>query len=134
MKGEQNILIGISIGALFAVVILAVFFLGVSLGRRGDRFFPFLNFERQHMHQDFFPRNFGHGAMGAIESLGENTLVVRDRTGAIKTVLVDSQTQIKRGHININFSDLKENEQIIVLGEPEEKEGAMKAKFIRVMG
>ena len=133
MKDKRNILIGIGIGAILAVVILVVFFLGIFIGRRENRFFPYFG-GRGHIYQDFFPRNFGHGAMGIIESLGENTLVVRDRSGTLKTVLIDNQTQIRRGHVDINFSDLKKDEQVIVLGDPEEKEGAIKARLIRVMG
>lgn len=134
MKDKRNIIIGIGIGAAIALALLVVFFLGIFIGRRENRFVPFPNFGRPNMPQDFFPRDFGHGAMGVVESLGENTLVVRDRTGALKTVLVDSKTQIRRGPATINFSDLKKNEQVVVLGEPEEKEGAIKAKLIRVMG
>lgn len=123
---------GVSIGALLAAVILTVFFSGVFIGRHESRFFP--HFGRRLMDQDSFPRNFGHGAIGTIETLGKNTLVVRDRTGALKTILVDNKTQIRQEHRNINFSDLKKNEQVIILGEPEEKEGAIKARLIRIMG
>lgn len=140
-KGSQtskrNILIGISIGAILALVLLVVFFLGLFIGRRENRFLPC--FGRQPMppnfrSPDFVLKDFGHGAMGEIQTLGENTLVVRDRTGALKTVLIDNQTQIRRGHTGINFSQLKTGNQVIVLGEPEEKEGAIKARLIRVMG
>lgn len=134
MKDKRNILIGVGIGAVFAASLLGVFFLGVFLGRRESRFLPFSDFKKRQMYQNFFPRNFGHGAVGVIENLGENTLVVRDKTGALKTVLVDNQTQIRRGHISINFFQLKTGEQVVVLGDPEEKEGAVKARLIRVMG
>lgn len=132
MKDKRNILIGVGIGVILAAVMLVVFFLGLFVGRRENRFLPY--FGGPHMSKDFIPRNFGHGAIGTIESLGENTLVVRDRTGALKTVLIDNQTQIRRGHTGINFSDLKKDEQVIVLGDPEEKEGAIKARVIRVIG
>lgn len=132
MKDKQNILIGVGIGAVLAAVILFVFLLGVFIGRRENRFFPY--FGARHLYQDFFPKNFGHGAMGTIETLGEKTLIVRERSGALKTVLVDNQTQTRRGHTSINFSQLKTGEQIIVLGDPIEAEGAIKARVIRVMG
>lgn len=132
MKDKRNILIGIVIGAILAVVILIVFFLGIFIGRRENRFFPY--FGGRHMYRDFIPKDFGHGAIGTIESLGENTLVVRDRSGTLKTVLVDNQTQIRRGRTSINFTELAKDEQVIVLGDPEEKEGAIKARLIRVMG
>lgn len=123
MKGKKNILIRFGLGAALALILLAVFFVGVFIGRG----------ESRPMHRDFFPSRFGHGAIGIIESLGESTVVVRDRSGALKTVLLDGQTQIRRGHTNTSFSDLKKNEQVIILGEPAEKEGAIKAKLIRVI-
>lgn len=124
MKDKRNILFGIGIGAILATVILAVFLLGLAVGKRDSRFLPPRN---------FFPRDFNHGVMGVIESLGENTLVIREREGGLKTVLVDNMTQIRHGHTPINFSDLKKDEQVIILGEPAAEEEATRARLIRVM-
>lgn len=133
MKERRNILIAVAAGIGLAVVLMAAFFFGVFVGKHDSRFFP--NKEKRHPILDFFPRKFeGHGVLGTIQTLGDNILVVKDRTGAIKTILVDSQTKIRRGRSSINFSDLKTNEGVIVLGEPQKDEEAIKAKIIRVMG
>lgn len=122
-------MIGIIIGAILAVSLLTAFFSGVFIGRRENRLLPF--FGMRPMHREFIPKNAGFGAMGTIESLGENTLVVRDRTGALKTVLIDNQTKIRQGHTGIKFTDLKKDGQVIILGEPDKDGGTIKAKLIR---
>ena len=132
MKNRRKLLIGLIAGTFFALVLIFVFFTGVLVGRRGeDRFFPF--WERRHVFGDYVPNKLdGHGVVGTVDSLSTNTLVVKDRTGALKTVLVDNETKIRRGHMPTNFSDLKTGEKVIILGEPQEQEGAIKAKIIRV--
>lgn len=134
MAEKRNILVGVGLGVALGFVLVTVFFAGVFVGTRKEpRFFPFEG--DRHGYREFVPGGFnGHGVIGTIDSIGSNTLVVKDRVGALKTVLVDNQTQIRRGHTSINFSELKTDEQIIVLGEPEEKEGAIKARLIRMMG
>lgn len=134
MEKRRNILVGLAAGVVIALIILLVFFAGVLIGRvqqhRG--FWPF--WEQRHIYRDFIPRKLdGHGTIGAIDSLGTNTLVVKDRTGALKTVLVDNETGIRRGRTPIEFSDLKVEEQVVILGEPQEEEGVIKAKIIRTL-
>lgn len=133
MKDKRKILIGCVIGAILAVVLVATFFFGVLVGKRDYKFFPY--WERRHTYPDFFPNKLsGHGVLGTIQTLGKSTLVVKDRTGALKTVLVDSRTRIRRERTDITISDLKINEQVVILGEPQESESAIKARIIRVMG
>lgn len=135
MTERQNILIWVGIGAALAAAVLVVFFLGVFLGSRGYSLpRSFFDLGGRRSSQDFFPRDFGHGALGNIESLGENTFVVRDRAGTLKTILVDGETQIRRGHSRLDFSQLQVGQAVVVLGEPVEAEGAIKARLIRLMG
>ena len=134
MEERRNILVGLAVGVVIALIILVVFFAGVLFGRvqqhRG--FWPF--WEQRYIYPDFIPRKLdGYGTIGIIDSLGPNTLVVKDRTGALKTVLVDSEAGIRRGRAPIEFSDLKVGEQVVILGEPQEEEGVIKAKIIRVL-
>jgi hypothetical protein len=133
MKNKRTVLLGIGIGAVSAITLLLVFFFGIYVGSKKAGLFPF--WERRHIYQNgFVSPKFGHGIVGIIDSIGEESLVVRDRSGALKTVLVDKETLLRRGHSEIKFSDLKKDEQVIVIGEPQEKEGAIKAKVIRVFG
>lgn len=134
MEKRRDILVGLFAGAVVALIILVIFFAGVFIGRTQQRkgFWPF--WERRYIHRDFISRKLdGHGVIGVIDSLGTDTLVVKDRTGALKTVLVDNETKIRRGRIPIKFSDLKLKEHVMVLGEPQEEEGAIKARIIRVL-
>jgi len=132
MKSKQTVFLGVGIGIGAALVLLLVFFVGIYFGSKKAGLFPF--WERRHVYQNgFIPHRFGHGAVGTIDTIGENTFVVKDRSGALKTILVDEQTILRRDRTEIKFSDLKKDEQVIVIGEPEEQEGAIKAREIRVM-
>lgn len=119
-------------GVVFAASLIAAFFSGLWLGRKNDYFLPFWG--RKHPTYDFIsPRFNSHGVIGIIDSLGKDTLVVKEKTGALKTILVDKSTQIRHGFVALNFSDLKKDMHIIVLGEPRKEEGAIRAKIIRVI-
>lgn len=132
MKNRRTVILGLSIGIGTAIVLLLVFFAGLYIGNRKSNIFPF--WERRGMPSDgFVPHNPGNGAVGVIDSVGNNTLVVKDRTGAFKTVLVDDKTTLRRDHTEISFSDFKKNDQIIVIGESQQQEGAIKAVLIRVI-
>ncbi|MBI5465141.1 hypothetical protein HY946_00850 [Candidatus Gottesmanbacteria bacterium] len=132
MKNKQTVLLGISIGIGLAVVLLFVFFTGFYIGSKKAGVFPF--WERRFVTPSgFVPSRFGHGVAGTIDSIGENTIIVKERSGALKTVLVDEETVLRKNGSSINFSDLKKDEQVIIIGEPQEKEGAIKAKVIRVI-
>lgn len=132
MKNRQTILLSIVLGIFIAVILLLVFFVGIHVGSNRDRFFPFWD-NRGHKSGGFLHKRFGHGVIGVIDTIGNNTLVVKDRIDELKTILIDEQTLIKRDRSVIKFSNLKKDEKIIVLGEPQEKEGTIKAKVIRVI-
>lgn len=132
MKNRQTIFSSIVLGIFIAAILLLVFFVGIHIGSRKDRIFPFWE-RRNHMSGSFMHSRFGHGAIGVIDLIGINMLVVKDRYSELKTILIDEQTLIKRGRTVIKFSNLKKDEKIIVLGEPQEKEGTIKAKVIRVI-
>src|SRR3989344_3820105 len=129
---RRNTLLGVGAGVLLAVFMLLIFLFGIFIGRRQSRFLP--HFGQLHMNREFYPREFGHGAMGTVETVGDNSMVVRDKAGALRTILIDNQTQIRRGMTNIKFSEIKIGEQVVILGEPQEEEGAIKAKLIRSLG
>lgn len=134
MDKKRNVVTGAIIGAASVFVIFGALSLGIFIGRNSkfENIFPF--WERRQTFQDHFPDAFNdHGIIGSIDSIGNNTIVVKDRKGTLKTVLVNEQTKIKRGTIFLKFSDLKANEQVIVLGDLVEKENALKATIIRVM-
>lgn len=131
MKNRQSLLFGLSIGAGIALIMILVFFAGIYFGGKRAGLFPF--WEKRFVYQNgFATHRFGHGAVGTIDSIGENTLVVKDRSGALKTILVDEKTILRRDHREIKFEELKKDEKAIVIGEPQEQEGAIKARIIRI--
>ena len=123
MRNKQAILAGSAIGGVFALSLAISFFAGMRVERAG-----------KHMPYDFVARRqSGHGVVGVIDSLGKDTLLVKDRTLAIRTILVDRQTRIRHGFSPLQFSNLKIGQRVIVLGDPKEQEGAIKAKIIRII-
>lgn len=128
---SHTFIIGVAIGTSIAVLVLVAFLCGVWVGRSNNPFLPMMGrFEGR----DVFSRNIeNHGVLGTIQTLGKNTLVVKDRRGILKTISVDDQTIVKRDNVLIQFSDLTQDDFVIVLGDPEKKEEIIKAKIIRVM-
>lgn len=132
MKNRQPILFGIGVGIGIAIVLLLVFFAGIHVGSNRAGIFPFWE-RRYHTAGDFISGKFGHGTIGTIDSIGNNTLVVKDRSEALKTVFIDDKTILRHDGSPIKFSDLKKDEKVIIVGEPQEQEGAIKARVIRII-
>ncbi len=131
MKDRKVVLTGVGIGVGIAIVLLLVFMAGVFWGAHGLRYSPFGR--RQMMSRGFVANRLGHGVVGTIDSLGNNTLVVKDRNGQLDTVTVNNDTVIRQGTAPIKFPDLKKDENVIVIGEPQNQEGATLARVIRVI-
>jgi hypothetical protein len=73
----------------------------------------------------------GHGIAGAIISVANNQIVIKDRDGQENTISVSDRTLIKRGQATISVNDLKNDEQIVVIGRPGDN-GTINADLIRV--
>ena len=142
--------------AVIGLIIIAVisFGAGVAVGFHKARFsFKFgENYERnfvggpfqggpgmmgdrgpRRMMRDFEGRGFrnGHGIAGNIISISNNTIVLKDRNGQENTISVSDQTLIKRGQDTITLNDLKNNDNIVVMGRPGDN-GTVSADLIRV--
>jgi len=91
------------------------------MGRMGDKF------------RDFEGGGFrnAHGLAGTIISITDNNLVVKDRDDKENTVTVSDKTVIKSGRDDIKISDLKNQDQVVVIGNPGDS-GVINADFIRV--
>ena len=85
------------------------------------------------MMRDFSGRDFrnAHGLAGTIISIAENKLIIKDRDGKENTVAVNDKTIIKSGRDDIEITDFKNNQQIVVLGKPGD-DGVISADLIRV--
>ena len=146
--------IGIVGAVLFALVIFAG---GVAVGLRKAKFsyqwgqnyernFMGSSFERGGMmgreserggmmgfFRDAEGRNFrnAHGLAGTVISIADNNLIVKDRDNKENTVTVTDKTIIKRNTDDLKITDLKANDQIVVMGTPNDS-GVITADLIRV--
>ena len=133
--------------AIVGVILIALvsFGMGVDVGIRKARYsYQFgENYERnfmppqaqgpgQFMHdaqgQDF--RN-AHGLAGSIISVSENNLVIKDKNNRENTVSVTDKTIIKNRNNDLKLSDLKQGDQIVIMGAPGDS-GVVNADLIRV--
>lgn len=83
--------------------------------------------------QEFSGSGFrnAHGTAGTIISINGNDVVVRDRENKENNVAVNDQTMIKNRQSDLKISDLKVNDQVVVIGQPGDN-GVINASLIRV--
>jgi hypothetical protein len=99
-------------------------------GPNGGLFGDFMGMDRQ-----FANANGSFGQIIKIDPTagsGQVTLTVKDHDNVEKIILTDSTTVIVYQRKNIKLSDLKIDENIVVIGEPNNA-GQIQAKLIRVM-
>lgn len=75
----------------------------------------------------------GYGTFGQIIKIDGSSLVIRGRNDVEKIILIKDDTVIKRGGETIKPADLKVDEYIMVIGEPN-NDGWIEAKLIRILG
>jgi len=73
----------------------------------------------------------GHGVAGTIISIADNSIVIKDKDGKENTISVSDKTIINFGRDSIKIGDLKNDEEIVVIGKPGDN-GAINADLIRV--
>ena len=73
----------------------------------------------------------GHGVFGSIIKIDGNTIIAKDKDDVEKTILVFDSTIIEKGREKVQLPDLKVDENIVIIGSPNDK-GQIEAKFIRV--
>jgi hypothetical protein len=73
-----------------------------------------------------------HGAIGKVAKIELPNIIVTDRDGVEKIVVLGADTLIKKGQDNIEQKDLLLNDFVVVVGSPDDK-GQVVAKLIRVM-
>ncbi len=136
---------GILIGLVIAVVVLMIFKAGELVGYRkaafsyrlGDNYYrafegpgPRTGTPGMMLFSERLPG--GHGAAGKIISINLPTFVVDGPDGIEKTIVVDDHTAVRRFRDEVDAKDLKTDDFVTVLGEPD-AEGRITAKLIRVM-
>jgi len=133
----------VAIGAL--IVLLFVFKAGEFVGYRKANFSYLWG---ENYHRNFagpksgflgnFGRGFGdkdfinaHGTFGSIIEIDGDTLVVKGKNDVEKTILISDKTIITSRRETIKSSDLKVDDQVVIIGSPNEQ-GQIEAKLIRV--
>ncbi|MDD3101950.1 MAG: hypothetical protein PHE59_02290 [Patescibacteria group bacterium] len=124
------------------IVFLLIFNLGMIIGFRKANFSYKWG---ENYHQNFagprggFFRDFGgrdfiepHGVFGQIIKIEDSTLIIKSPDNVEKTVIAKDDTVIERFRETIKLTDLKIDDQIVVIGEPNTS-GQIEAKFIRIM-
>ncbi len=86
------------------------------------------------MMRDFSDRDFigAHGVFGQIMKIDGSTLVIKGQDNVEKIVLVKEDTVIERFRETVKLSDLKIDDYITIIGEPNEA-GQIEAKLIRII-
>jgi len=83
---------------------------------------------------DFMGNEFtnGNGIYGQIITINGQILTIKGRDNVEKNILVSDKTTIIYQRKNIKLSDLKINNNVVVIGEPDNS-GQIQAELIRVM-
>lgn len=139
--------IAVAIAVLFGLaLLLGTFSMGVAVGYRKAKFSYAWgeNYHRnfggprggflRNFSQDFMGKDFigAHGTFGQIIEVKDSELAVRGKDGIEQIIKINSDTEIRRLQDIIQLKDLKVDEPIVVIGEPNDS-GQITAKFIRVI-
>ena len=83
--------------------------------------------------RDFGGKDFrnAHGLAGKIVSITDNKLIIKDQDEKENTVAVTDRTVIKKRREDIKISDLKQDDWVVVVGNPDES-GVINSDIIRV--
>lgn len=136
----------IAVVAVIAVLIIAFvsFGIGISVGYHKARF--------SYQWSENYDQNFGgprhgifgifgmgmngfmnaHGISGSIIKIDGSTLIVGGKDNIEKAVLIKNDTMIRRGQETVKSVDLKVNDKITIIGDPNDS-GQIEAKFIRLL-
>jgi hypothetical protein len=124
------------------IIILIVFKVGMFVGERkaeftfrwGDNYHRNFGGPRGGFMQGFNDRDFidANGTFGQIIKIDNSNIVVKGRDDIEKVIIINDKTVIKSLNETIKSSDLKVDDYIVTIGEPNEQ-GQITAKLIRVM-
>ncbi len=73
-----------------------------------------------------------HGVFGQIIKIDGRTLIIKGQGGAEMLVSVQDNAPIMRFKETVNFFDLKVDDRIVTIGDPDNR-GGINAKLIRIM-
>jgi hypothetical protein len=124
------------------IVILLILSLGMFIGYRkanfsyrwGENYHRNFGGPKGGFFQDFSGRDFieSHGTFGQIIKIDSASLAIKGRDGAEKIIMLKANTAIRSGREEIKPGDLKVNDYVTVIGDPNDA-GQIEANLIRVM-
>jgi hypothetical protein len=139
---QSKLFKGVILGIAGLIILVFVFGLGVSVGtKKADFSFrwadeyhhnfggPQGGFFGNMMGQDFTEAN---GVFGQIIKIDNQTLTIKGRDNVEKNILVGDKTAIIYQRKNIKISELKLDEVVVVIGDPNNS-GQIEAELIRVL-
>lgn len=128
------------IGAL--IVALLVFEVGFEVGSRkagfschwGENYRRNFGGQTQGFLKEFKNEDLvgAHGVFGKIIKIDGQEIVIQDRGNVEKIVIVKDDTVIQRFRGTVNLTDLKVDDQVVIIGEPN-TDGKIEARFIRIL-
>lgn len=124
------------------IVLLLIFKVGMAVGFRKANF-SYRWGENYHRNfggpvggffGNFYENDFieSYGAFGQIIKIDGSTVIVKGRGDIEKIISTRDNTVIKRFQENIKLTDLKVDDYIVVIGDPNDS-GQIEAKLIRLM-
>ena len=134
-------------GILIAIIALFIFQAGVFVGfkkaefsyRMGDNYYK--TFGERNAPGGMMP-NFGmmknidpsnaHGTIGKIANISLPQIIIADRDGVEKTIIVSNKTDIRRFRDSIKPQDLKIGDFVTIIGDPT-TDGKIDAQLLRIM-
>ena len=135
-KASFRILCGVGI----FIVALLIFSAGIDVGFHkasfgrdwGENYERNFGFGPDHplLGNDNFPN--ANGAIGKIIKIELPTVIVEDKDGTEKVILIKDDTQIQNIKTLVTSNDLKIDNFVVVIGAPNTR-GQIEAKFIRIM-
>ncbi len=121
------------------VILLFVFTVGVFVGSEkarfsyhwGENYYNNIVGRRGEFNPDrrFFNARNG---VGKIININGNNIIIKDQNNTEKTIIVDDETVIRSQNQTLKPSDLKIDDNIVVIGPPNDS-GQVTAKLIRVL-
>jgi len=130
--------------AVIAVLIIALvsFGIGIFVGYHKARF--------SYQWSENYDQNFGgpkhgiigmfggnnfmdaHGISGSIMKIDGSTIVIKGRNNDERTVLINDKTVIRRGNENLKVSDLRVNDNVVIIGNPDNS-GQIQVELMRIL-
>jgi hypothetical protein len=133
---------GVLYGMGITIVLLIVFQAGAFVGYKkatfsyewGDNYYknfagPDRGFIREFEGRDLMNP---HGVVGSILKIEDSTISIKGPDNVEKIIQTTDKTLMRRNQDTIKITDLKIDENIVVIGSPNEA-GMIEAKLIRVM-